>query len=71
MTDDIEWERLADYLSGRATLTERSELERWARETPQRARALAAARTLWDSVGEIPEPEVEVDAGDVRRVSCR
>jgi transmembrane sensor len=67
MSDDIEWERLADYLSGRATLTERAELERWARETPERARALAAARALWDSVGEIPEPEVEVDAADVRR----
>ncbi|HEU4642616.1 MAG TPA: FecR domain-containing protein [Gemmatimonadaceae bacterium] len=67
MSDEIDWVRLTDCLAGRASLAERAALERWAREAPERERALAEARTLWERASTLREPVGEVAEGDVRR----
>ncbi|HEX6535942.1 MAG TPA: FecR domain-containing protein [Gemmatimonadaceae bacterium] len=67
MSDEIDWVRLTDCLSGRAPLAEQAALERWAREAPEHERALAEARTLWERAGALREPVGAVDADDVRR----
>jgi transmembrane sensor len=67
MSDDIDWVLLANYLSGRASLTERAAMERWIHEAPGRERQIATARELWERTGTLPDAIGDVKDDDVRR----
>jgi transmembrane sensor len=62
MNDDNDWIRIADYLAGRASLSERAELARWMAAAPGRQRLVDGLERVWKRAAEIDEPIVDVDS---------
>jgi ferric-dicitrate binding protein FerR (iron transport regulator) len=49
MSDQLEWDRLARYVSGEADAGERQEVERWASADPRNRATLDAAQRRWQA----------------------
>lgn len=64
MTDHIDWDRLARYVSGESGATERAEIERWADAGAENRAALAAAQRRW--AGAVDRSAWNVDAAWMR-----
>lgn len=61
MHDDINWFQLADYVSGRATLPERTEFEAWMAAAPERRRLVEGLQRVCSYAGELRGPINDVD----------
>ncbi len=52
MTDHIDWDRLARYVSGESAASERADVERWAAGSAANREALDSARRRWSAAGD-------------------
>ena len=52
MTDHIDWDRLARYVSGESGATERAEIERWAAGNDANRAVLDSAKRRWNAAAE-------------------
>jgi len=59
MTAQMDWDRLARYVTGEATGAERREVERWAAGSPENAEALESARRRWTAAADQTRWEVD------------
>lgn len=59
MTAQMDWDRLARYVSGEATGGERREVEHWASESPENAAALESARRRWTAASDTAQWDVD------------
>jgi ferric-dicitrate binding protein FerR (iron transport regulator) len=59
--EDLDWNLLDRYLSGRCTPEESDAMRQWAASDPSRARVLASVKRIWDEAGHTPQRfDVEV-----------
>ncbi len=59
MTDHMDWDRLARYVSGESGATERAEIERWAAGNDANRALLDSAKRRWNAAAEATSWDVE------------
>jgi transmembrane sensor len=59
MTDHVDWDRLARYVSGEATPGERAEVERWAADDPGAQARLESIAHRWAAAAHPVTPDVD------------
>ena len=61
MTDDIDWNRIADHFAGRTSPAEQAEFGRWMSATRERRQLIATLEKVWDRSADAGE-RIDIDA---------